>query len=287
VDFSVICGLTSALSYGTGDYLSQIAGRAVGVWRTSFYYYLLGFAALSIWLLLQPQVLSRAHSAPPGAWWLSIGSGLTLLAAVILFTQGLIKGTIAIVAPVTASYGAVTTLLSFAAGERFSSHGGFGIALTIAGACLVAVPASRDTSCKTPSGIAWAIGAAFAYGLGFWMQGQFAVPMLGPVLPIWVVYASGVAVMGILQLAGTVSLALPNRISQLIPGLSAGVLSIIGFLALTLGLGTGRVAVVVVLSSLTSAITVLLARLFGHTQLGWHQWLAIAPIIFGLVLIRT
>jgi hypothetical protein len=34
VNLAVICGLISALSYGIGDYLSQIAGRAVGVWRT-------------------------------------------------------------------------------------------------------------------------------------------------------------------------------------------------------------------------------------------------------------
>jgi hypothetical protein len=45
VDLSVIYGLSSALSYGTADYLSQKAGRAVGAWRASFYYYLLGFAA--------------------------------------------------------------------------------------------------------------------------------------------------------------------------------------------------------------------------------------------------
>jgi uncharacterized membrane protein len=71
-----------------------------------------------------------------------------------------------------------------------------------------------------------------------------------------------------------------------IPTLSAGLLSIAGFLALTMGLGTGRIAVVVVLSSLTSAITVVLARLFNHTRLGWHQWLAIAMIICGLIAIR-
>jgi drug/metabolite transporter (DMT)-like permease len=152
---------------------------------------------------------------------------------------------------------------------------------------MVAVPGSRDSSRETRSGIGWAVPAALAYGLGFWMQGKFAVPMLGPVLPMWVVYASGVTVLAVLQMTGTVSLALPGRISLLLPGLSAGVLSIIGFAALTLGLGTGQVAVVVVLSSLTSAITVLLARLLNGTRLGLHQWLAVALIICGLVLIRT
>jgi uncharacterized membrane protein len=71
------------------------------------------------------------------------------------------------------------------------------------------------------------------------------------------------------------------------PVLSSGVLSILGFLALTIGVGTGRVAVVVVLSSLTSAITVMLAWLFNDTRLGLHQWFAIVLITTGLVLLRA
>jgi uncharacterized membrane protein len=64
--------------------------------------------------------------------------------------------------------------------------------------------------------------------------------------------------------------------------LSSGVLSILGFLALSIGVGTGRVAVVMVLSSPTSAFTVVLARLFNDTRLGLHQWFATVLITAGL-----
>jgi uncharacterized membrane protein len=130
-------------------------------------------------------------------------------------------------------------------------------------------------------------GAALAYGIGFWIQGEFAVPVLGPVLPIWVVYATGVMVMGALHIAKIINLAWPSRASLFFPVLSSGVLSIFGFLALSIGIGTGRVAVVVVLSSLTSAITVVLARLFNDTRLGLHQWFAIVLITAGLALLRA
>jgi uncharacterized membrane protein len=56
---------------------------------------------------------------------------------------------------------------------------------------------------------------------------------------------------------------------------------------LTIGVGTGRVAVVVVSSSLTSAITVMLAWLFNDTRLGLHQWFAIVLITAGLALLRA
>jgi hypothetical protein len=36
---------------------------------------------------------------------------------------------------------------------------------------------------------------------------------------------------------------------------------------------TGRVAIVVVLSSLTSAVTVVLARFLDRSFMAWHQWL--------------
>jgi drug/metabolite transporter (DMT)-like permease len=286
VELSVLCGLLSALSYGVADYLSQIAGRAVGVWRTSFYYYLTGVITLSVLILVEPQALHRAHGAPAGAWIAAVASGMTLLAAVVLFTQGLVKGQIAIVAPVTAGYGAVATSLALLMGERFSAQSLLGLTLTVAGASVVALPASRSSSPPSDSGIGWAIAAAIAYGTGFWLQGTFAVPALGPLLPIWVVYASGLTIMGLLQISGSMRLAPPARLALLIPTLSASVFSIVGFVALTIGLGTGRVAVVVVLSSLTSAITVLLARVCNSSSLGWHQWAAIAMIIFGLVLIR-
>jgi drug/metabolite transporter (DMT)-like permease len=286
VDLGVVCGLISAAGYGGADYLSQSAGRSVGVWRTSFYYYVLGVTVLSAWVVIQPEVLQRAAGAPSLAWLAAIASGLCLLTAVVLFTQGLIKGAIAVVAPITASYGAVTTLLSAIAGEHFSAWGIVGIVMIIMGACGVAIPAAGTGLASRPSGVGWAISAALAYGLGFWLQG-IAVPMLGPLPPAWVVYASGLAIMGILQIFRVVDLALPSPASLLLPGLAASLLSIVGFFALTLGLSTGRVAIVVVLSSLTSGITVLLARFINRTRLAWHHWLAIAAILSGLGLIRA
>lgn len=50
------------------------------------------------------------------------------------------------------------------------------------------------TVCRR-SGREWAVAAAVAYGGGFWLQGAFAVLHLGPVIPIWLVYTSGLCFM--------------------------------------------------------------------------------------------
>lgn len=243
----------------------------MGVWRTSFYYYLTGIVVLSIWLLVDPRALDHAQSAPIGAWLAGVGSGFALLAAVVLFTQGLVRGEIAIVVPVTAAYGAVTTLLAFFMGERFSAQSLSGLALIVAGASVISLPTYRGQVSRSHPGIGWALAAAMAYGTGFWLQGTFSVPELGPILPIWLVYVSGLAIMGILNLSGLVRLAPPERLSLLVPTLFASLFSIAGFAALALGLSTNRVALVVVLSSLTSAVTVCLSTIFDSTRLRWPR----------------
>ncbi len=257
----------------------------MGVWRTSFYYYLLGLLALSCWLLAEPHALAPLQNAPLSGWLAGIASGLALLAAVVLFTQGLVSGDIAIVAPVTATYGGVTALLLFLNGQRFSAVTVAGLALIITGAAVISLRAPTKSG-RSHSGLGWAAAASVAYGAGFWLQGAFAVPALGAVLPVWLVYASGLAVMGVLSLAGVVRLKPPERPSLLLPTLCASLFSIAGFLTLTMGMATQQVALVVALSSLTSAVTVCLSRVFAATQLAWYQWGAILLITAGLILTR-
>jgi drug/metabolite transporter (DMT)-like permease len=163
-----------------------------------------------------------------GAWLAGVASGLALLAAVVLFTQGLVRGEIAIVVPVTATYGAVTTLLAFFMGARFSAQSLLGLALIVAGASVISLPTCSGQVSHGRSGIGWAVAAAIAYGSGFWLQGAFSVPQMGPIVPIWLVYASGLAIMGILNLSGLVRLAPPERLSLLIPTFSASLFSIAG-----------------------------------------------------------
>ena len=63
-------------------------------------------------------------------------------------------------------------------------------------------------------------------------------------------------------------------------------IQIVAFLSLNCGLATGRVAIVVVLSSLTSAVTVVLARFLDRSRMAWHQWLALVCVITGLCLMK-
>jgi hypothetical protein len=94
MDRAIICGLWSAFAYAAADYLSQVAGRNIGAWRSSFYYYVLGLIVLSIWIAVQPPGLQQVFRQPLAGWFASVAAGLLLLTAGVLFTEGLIRGSL-------------------------------------------------------------------------------------------------------------------------------------------------------------------------------------------------
>ncbi|HEX4152499.1 MAG TPA: DMT family transporter [Steroidobacteraceae bacterium] len=285
---AVLFGLASALGYGITDYLSRRAGRAVGVWRTLFYGDMLVFVAMAAWLSSAPGTRHLASTADGAAWAAAIGSGVILLAAAASLTQGLMHGTIAVVAPVAASYGAISTLLSVVAGERLSAGPALGIVVTLIGVLLVSIPEGGRRELRqhlSSSGVGWAIGAALGYGVGFWLQGRFAVPALGAAIPVGVSYGLVVVLLPLLHRPLGVSLAVPT-LSQFRPVLATGLFGGMGYGALTLGLATGRIAIVVVLSTLASAVTVVLARLVDRAPVARHQWVGMMVVIAGLILIK-
>ncbi len=285
---ALLLGLTSALCYGVTDYLARIAGRAVGVWRSMFYGDLLAFLVLSTWFLCAPGTVP-AFGSHAAAWTASVASGLILLAAATLLTRALTRGTLAVVAPVAASYGALAALLSFASGEHLSRKVTLGILVTVTGVCLVSIPPGGRRQLRAhlhSSGFGWAAGAALCYAGGFWLQGTFAVPALGAFIPVWLSYGIVVTVIPMLKPVVGMGLAPPTR-AQAPPVLAAGLFSAAAYAALTVGQSTGHVAIVVVLSTLASAVTVLLSRLIDRSVIATHQWLAIGLIVGGLVLIRS
>jgi drug/metabolite transporter (DMT)-like permease len=284
---AVALGLLAALGYGVADYLSRFAGRAVGMWRTMLYGELFSLLLLSGWMLLEPATLPAAFTAHANAWYAAIGSALVLMAGTVFLFRGLMVGTLAVVAPVCASYGAITTALSSLTGTRLPERAMAGLAVTILGVCVVSIPPRAPLGAKPESsGIGWALGAALGFGVGFWWQGTYAVPTLGAFVPVWIYYAGGVALLLLLARPVGVPLVVP-RGAALALVLATGGLGVVGFIALTLGFGTGEVGIVTVISSLASAVTVLLARVAGKSRISIHQWLALGAIIFGLILIKT
>ncbi|HKM62394.1 MAG TPA: DMT family transporter [Acidisphaera sp.] len=275
---AIILGLTAALFWGATDVLGRIGSRHVGVARAMLYGQMPAVVLLTIYLAAAPVRLP--HDAPALAWIAGIGSSQVLLAGTYALFRGLSTGRLIVVSPVTASYGAVTALLADVSGETIGLLGWTGIAVTVAGVALMAVPPrGAQHAGRTHSGLGWALAASLGYGFGFWLQGALAVPSLGAVLPVWLYYVSGVPTL--LLLFGRGSLTLPPAGTRaILTGI--GVLGVVAYVAFSAGLATGAVAVVTVLSSLASGVAVLIARVALDEKVAPHQWGGLVVILGGL-----
>lgn len=280
---AIALGIASALFYGMTDFVSHFSNKASGVLRTMLYGQLFLAVILTGWLLLTVQI-------PPASWtsWsILVVSDLTILLATACLYRALAVGNLSIVPPVAACYGAVGALIALAFGEKVKPMALAGLFLAVAGAIATAVPSAQEKNKNAvrSTGALLALAAAVLYGCGFWMQGRFAVPSLGALIPIWSYYTLGSITLLTVAVVGRKNMRPPTRHEA--PALYAtAILAVAGYGALLRGQATGQVAVVTALSSAASAVTVLLARVFLKQAVTVHGWVGLAAVVMGLAILR-
>jgi len=290
----IILGISAAFGWGVADFSARFATRRIGAFRTLLVMQAFGFAALSAFLWLTGG-FSRA--VPPGwtPWTFAVIAGLLNTVAGLALYRSFEVGLISIAGPVSSSYPALTVLLALASGERIHALRAAGLALTFVGMILAAVtfspdekhaidPRTHHAHAHLSKGVSLAICAATGYGFMFWWLGFHVVPSIGSGLSVWVIRATTFVVLLLTGMPTGKALPLPRgNVWWLL--LVTGLMDTSAFVANNAGLGNGHVAVVSVLASLYGAVTVLLARIFLRERMERTQWLGIALIFAGIVLV--
>ena len=293
----ILLGLLTAISWGTSDLLARFAAQKIGALRAMLYMQLIGFLLLTLalhWLGGFGR-LSLAFGAKPWAWGLC--AGVLNAAATFALYRSFEIGKISVVAPISATYPALTMLLAALTGERLTALRLAGLALILAGVVIVArgeEPPSNANPVDPHSqlhkrnlGVGWAIASAIGFGLLFWVLGIRAVPLLGGAQTVWVVRLTCVV------LAGVVVLIQPRRNPSPIPEtkwplsylLGMGLLDTGAYVLNNYGMRLEQVSVVTVLSSLYGAVTVALAATILHERITRIQWLGVASIFAGIAVV--
>ena len=288
----IFLGLLAAVGWGTGDFLTRGVTRQIGAQRTLLYVQFFGLAAI-ILVALALGEFARIPSIAPSAWLVAVVSAAIGVTASLTMFTAFERGVLMIVSPIAASYGAITVLLSLLSGETLSPVRALGVGISILGIILASIELTPDAGPRVatlnryrlPPGVAFALMAAFLFGISFWLVGFYVVPALGPVLPVVVTRGLGVVlVLPIVTLIGHHTARPPARRVTLIV-LAIALLDTMAFAANNLGMATEQVSVVAVLSSMFAAVTVILAWLFLHERIRWGQWLGIGLILTGIVLV--
>ncbi len=279
-------GLLAALLWGLADFMIRRSGRTVGIHRSMLYAQGFGAVSVGAWILGSPETGTVVAKAPVLAWVAALGAAPIGLAGTMSLYRGLKVGRMGLVSPIAGAYGAVTAVLAVVAGEPISRLALAGIVALAAGAVLAAAqPDDVATGRPTRTGLFWAGAACLCFGLQFWIQGRFAVPGLGAVLPVGIYYLVATLTLGAAAVVRRPPLALSGANARTV--LMTGMVAVAGYVVFSIGLGTGNVAVVTVLSSLQSTVAVALASVFLRERLTVHQWIGVALVALGLGLVRA
>jgi drug/metabolite transporter (DMT)-like permease len=284
----ILLGLATALSWGGSDFVSRFVSRRLGALRAVLYMQAWGFLLLTVALFFLP---GQNHLFDGSGWrpwgWGILAGAINTFGMLALYHSFAI-GKLAVVAPVSASYPALTALLAFLSGEHPSAFRYVGIAVTIVGVVLVArgesesssphrgpVPSSRD-------GLFWALAAASCFGILFWLLGIRIIPATGPFAAVWLIRASGALITLAILLCRRLPTALGSK-STALQTAGMGFLDTGAFLFSNRGMQIEQVSVVGVLGSLYGAVTVGLAALFLREPVRRLQWCGILFIFAGVI----
>jgi drug/metabolite transporter (DMT)-like permease len=223
-------------------------------------------------------LLKQGGSASWPAWTWAVGYVMLNLLATLAYYRSLQVGMVSIVSPIVASYAAVAVLLSVLTGERLSLSHGLGIGVTLVWVALTSTTFPQTAELIAHDwdqrrldgrsrGVGVAIAAAVGYGVAFWLLGAQITPQLGPIAPVWLIRLLSPCMLIACAAPLRQDLRMPRgRVWWFLAG--AGLLDTLGYLAATNALATDhQIAIVGVLISLYSAVTILLAWIFLREHL--------------------
>jgi drug/metabolite transporter (DMT)-like permease len=248
-----------------------------------------GLIVMSVYVIGSGELAQRIATTEPHWWlWAVVTAGIHTLSLTMMF-RAIEVGVLSIVAPIGGSNAAVTVILATLSGETLPLLSLIGVVAAVSGVALAAYRPRRNDQQEEASlmrGVFWALAAAVGFGVTFWLLGFQITPHLGGVIPVWMARVSAVFWLSMFFMVGG------KRGSFHIPDQRAWVLILVGagignlaYVANNAGYGFGHVGTVAVLASLNSAVAVLLAGVFLHERLARAQWIGVALVLAGIVLL--
>lgn len=286
----ILLGLLTAVSWGGADFLARFATHRVGALRTMLYMQSVGFVLLTIFL---PALGGWGHLADGSGWqpwaWGILAGSVNACSTLSLY-RAFEVGKMSVVAPLSASYPALTLLISWTTGERLTAVRLAGIVFTLIGVVVVAggekAPDENNAEemRRSGRGIGWAICAAIGFGILFWLLGIRIIPRVGAAPTVWLIRLTSTVLTAALIFFAKQPVRLPRGEMGWL-ALGMGALDTGAFVLSNRGMQMEQVAVISVLGSLYGAVTVGLAAIYLREHVSRWQWMGIVTIFVGIFLI--
>jgi drug/metabolite transporter (DMT)-like permease len=280
-----LLAIGSAVLYGAGDFTGGLATRRAGTIPVVILSQASGLILLALMLPLLPQASPSRDDLLWGA-----AAGLTGGIGVALLYRALAIGTMAVVAPTTAVCAvAIPVVVSVLLGERPAPLALAGIGLGIASIVLVsqqrpaeqAEPRRAGSPRSRQSGVGTALASGVAIGFFFLTLAQTRSD--AGMWPILVARLVSVTLFGTVAIAGRIPVRMSAPMALL--AIVCGVIDMLANALYLLAARQGPLSIVVTLSSLYPASTVLLARIILSERLNSWQISGVGCALAAVVLI--
>jgi drug/metabolite transporter (DMT)-like permease len=273
-----VLSLGSAALYGAADFIGGLTSRRADAIAIVVISQLAG-------LILVALALPALGTPLPG-WndWLWGGvAGLAGGGGVALLYRALAVGVMSLVAPVTAVCAVAVPIAAAVVlfGERPALPASAGIFFALVAIVLVSHADAGEAKGRSRRGLGLALAAGVAIGFFFLALARSSAD--AGMWPLLFARIASVLLFGTLLFVLRRPARMPARVAW--TALGGGVLDMLANLLYLLATRRGPLTLVVTLSSLYPASTVLLARLVLHERLAARQWAGVVLALIAIVLI--
>lgn len=271
----VLAGVTSIL-YGLCDFAGGLASRRAPVLAVTLWANVVGLGIAVFVSLGHHLVFGAAVTLADLAW--GAGSGVAGVAALAMYFQGMAKGQMAVVAPVSAvTLALVPLLFGVVTGERYGASSWVGVAVALP-ALWLTVREKRDQ--QRPGKGLYGLAAGLTFSL-FLIGIAQTSPDAG-LWPLVAVRVGGLCLLGALLGVTRVSPSLPRE-ARFLALLAGG--DILANLTYLLAVRIGPLGLVAVASSFYPVVIALMARMVEKEVLSPTRVLGLTLSMVSLVLI--
>ena len=274
---TLIISLCAALFYGVADYSGSRGARVANSASITFVGQAAALLLISIYLLI-----TWTTPPPLESWMWTTGGGFGGAIALVAFYQAMSKGSMTVIAPITAVIGlSVPVIAGFLQGERPKTVAWVGIAIAVVAVALVGDVLDKHDLPTSMNAIWMAIAAGFGFGMIFVCMAQASHEH-----GIWPLFGQrivSVPTVALLAFAQTRKVGVPR--SAIGFALAAGILDTSANGLYLLATHTGMMSLVSVITALYPVSTVVLAMKFDRERLHRSQAVGMALAATSLVLV--
>jgi drug/metabolite transporter (DMT)-like permease len=280
----IALGLGAALSWGLADYVAALSSRRAGALRVVLGFHLVATALLAIAVFGSGDGISDV-SGGNLVWFAFVGAlgWLSYLA----FYRALAIGPISIVSPIVSAYAAVTVICAvLISNERLAGGEAIAVAVVLLGVVLASSDLRQVRAIERLAAVGLVLALATAVLIGSFVYGvAYFSDEYGWLVPIFLARAlSTVFILGTAIQAG--EWRFPTQSRTLI-GMIAfiAVVDTIGYVAFNFGVRHADTSIVATAAAPYSVVPIAAGVLLIHERPSRAQWLGIALVIAGLVLL--